>query len=289
MRWFPLLLAAASAAVAQSTPAFDGQQALKFTAALVAFGPRPAGSPALAKARAYIKQSLAQSGWSVEEHRVDALGPKGRFPLVNLVACRNKTAGNQILIVSGHYDTKNLPRFVGANDGGSSAGLLLELARVLPPGPSRIATCLVWFDAEEAVLDWSASDSLYGSRALAAQWDSDGTLRRIKALINVDMIGDKDLALAREYQSAPWLTDVIWAASRELNLQQHFLPTTRSIEDDHLPFLQRGVPAVDLIDFDYGPQNRFWHTDADTLDKLSPQSLETIGRVLQLSLRKLQR
>jgi Zn-dependent M28 family amino/carboxypeptidase len=148
---------------------------------------------------------------------------------------------------------------------------------------------LVWFDGEEALRErWSAEDSLYGSRRLAAKWSQDGTARRIKALINVDMIGDSDLELVQEMSSTARIRDLIWQTASKMGYARHFPASPGSIEDDHVPFLQRGIPAVDLIDFDYGLWNRYWHTDADTMDKLSPRSFQVVGDVLLQSIKTLE-
>ena len=175
---------------------------------------------------------------------------------------------------TGHYDTKVFPmfRFVGANDAGSSTGLLLELARVLAGKPRQDDVYLVWFDGEEAVAEWSPTDGLYGSRHLAGRWAADNTSRRLKALINVDMIGDKDFKILQEASSSPALTKLVWQTAKELGYGSHFPSAQMAIDDDHIPFVRMGVPALDLIDFDYGPGHSWWHTDKDTMDKLSPKA-----------------
>lgn len=200
--------------------------------------------------------------------------------MTNLVACRGE--GSQMLVVSGHYDTKKIPgtRFIGANDGGSSAGFLLELARVAAGRPWRHRLCLVWFDGEEAFENWGPTDGLYGSRNLAARWQAEGRLAQIAALINVDMIGDRDLHLQQELNSTGWLRDLVWRVAGELGYAASFDGLPGAIEDDHIPFLERGVPALDLIDLLYGPANAWWHTAQDTLDKLSAQSFQVVGDVV---------
>jgi Zn-dependent M28 family amino/carboxypeptidase len=181
-----------------------------------------------------------------------------------------------IILVGGHYDTKWFAdiRFVGANDGGSSTGLLLELARALAARPRGFTYWVVFFDGEEARVTWTERDSLYGSRRLAERMARSGRLPR--AVLVADMIGDRDLAIRREAHSAPWLTDLVWQAAARLGHGAHFRPETLVVEDDHVPFLRRGVPAALLIDFDYPP----WHTAEDTLDKISARSLQVVGEVL---------
>ena len=179
-------------------------------------------------------------------------------------------------MLAGHYDTKlfNTFRFVGANDGGSSAALLLELTRRRASGPREFTYWLVWFDGEEARGNWTARDSLYGSRQLATELAKDKRLPR--AMVLVDMIGDRDLGIRREAHSAGWLTDIIWEAAARLGHGRHFLREAMPVEDDHVPFLRLGVPAALLIDFDFPP----WHTAEDTLDKVSAQSLAIVGEVV---------
>lgn len=261
---------------------FSGQRAHQDTAALVKLGARVPGSPASKKARTYIQEQVLKAGWQAEEFRFTAQTPRGPVKMTNLVACRNVSVMNQLVVFSGHYDTKIFPgaKFVGANDGGSSAGFLVELARALPLRSTRLGVCIVWFDGEEAYQEWTETDSLYGSRALAEAWQREGRLRRIRALINVDMIGDKDLGILREYESNTALKNLIWSAARVVGAGAAFLNQESAVTDDHVPFLRRGVPAVNLIDFEYGPYNRYWHTDQDTMDKLSPRSFETVGKVL---------
>jgi Zn-dependent M28 family amino/carboxypeptidase len=178
--------------------------------------------------------------------------------------------------------------FSGANDAGSSTGFLLEMARVLCGKPRRNEVYLVWLDGEEAIQTWTPTDSLYGSRHLAKRWQANGTVPRIKALINVDMIGDADLKVVHEWNSTPWLRKLVWDTAADSGYSQHFSVLDGAIEDDHMPFLQAGVPALDLIDFDYGPQNAWWHTEQDTIDKLSPRSFQVIGNVLLKVLAKLE-
>jgi Zn-dependent M28 family amino/carboxypeptidase len=181
-----------------------------------------------------------------------------------------------VIMLGGHYDTKQFKefRFVGANDAGSSTALLIELARRLAAAPRDYTYWLVWFDGEEAFVAWSEPDSLYGSRRLAADLARARQLPR--AMILVDMIGDRDLAIRREAHSTTWLTAIIWEAAARLGYGRHFLRDTIPVEDDHVPFLRAGVPAALLIDFDFPA----WHTAADTLDTVSAQSLTVVGEVL---------
>lgn len=257
--------------------AFDGQAALRHVERLVALGPRPSGSRALAQARRYIVDQFREAGLAVREQPFTATTPDGPIPMVNLIA---ELPGRrpEIILIGGHYDTKFFPnfRFVGANDGGSSTGLLLELARRLGRTRPTFTHWVVLFDGEEARRDWSRSDGIYGSRQLAGTLQKDGRLKLLKAVVIVDMIGDRDLAIRREQLSTPWLTELVWKSARRLGHGPHFLDELLAVEDDHLPFLRAGVPSALLIDFDFPS----WHTPADTLDKVSPRSLQVVGEVL---------
>ncbi len=280
------LLAMASARAAE----FNGAEALAFTKRLVAFGPRPSGSDAIRKTQAYILGELKALGCNVVQDDFTGSTPLGPTPMKNIVA-RFPGKSGRIVVITGHYDTKSLPGtfFVGANDGGSSAGFLLEMAKAIAHDARQDEVQLVWFDGEEAVAQWTESDSLYGSRHLADRWAADGTLGRIMALINVDMIGDKDLDILNDLNSSAPLRQLVWRAADQLGYGKHFLREPGAIEDDHIPFLRRGVSALDLIDFTYGPNNSFWHTDKDTVDKLSAESLQIVGRVLLETLKELER
>jgi hypothetical protein len=293
MRWVAAVGAAvllASAAVAAG--GFDGVRALRDVERLVGFGPRPPGSPALAQARGYIGGELRRAGWKVREHAFTARTPRGPIRMVDLIA---EWPGRraEVVAVGGHYDTKVFEsfRFVGANDGGSSAGLLVELGRALADRhratPPAYTHWLLFLDGEEAQREWSSTDSLYGSRALVAALRASGELPRLRTLIVADMIGDRDLGIRRESASTPWLTEVVWSVARRLGHARHFLDDQQPVEDDHSPFLDAGVAATLLIDFDYGGragENAFWHTPEDTLDKLDARSLKVVGDVILESL-----
>lgn len=267
----------------------SGTSALELTRQVVGFGPRTPGSAASKKLQAFIAQKLREFGWQVIEDPFTAQTPAGRVNMKNIIGLK-KGSGTSALAVSGHYDTKRFPfRFVGANDAGSSTGLLLELARALKDETFSHDVYLVFFDGEEAFGEWSETDSLYGSRHLAAKWRNDGTLGRLKALINVDMIGDRDLKIVKEMYSSEPLQRLIWQVARELGYGAYFDSQPFAIEDDHVPFLRNGVRAVNLIDFEYGPGHSWWHTPEDTMDKLSPKSFEAAGRVVHETLRRMDR
>ncbi len=271
---------------AATAPRVDAQRAMRYVREVVGFGSRPPASRGHRRLEAYLRAQLKND--ELEEDAFTASTPVGDLPMRNFIA---KFPGTKdgVIVIASHYDT-NLPlkNFVGANDGGSSTGLLLELAHHLR-GKKRdgYSVWLVWFDGEEAIREWSATDGLYGSRRLAARWQKDGTLRRIKALLLLDMVGDKELNIDRDQNSTPWLLDLVGQAAARLNYQAHFFQRSVAIEDDHLPFARASVPVADLIDFEYGYGNVFHHTSDDTLDKLSPRSLEVVGNVVLETLRLL--
>ena len=269
------LLAIVGVVRAADAPRVDGAAALRHVERLVAIGPRVAGSPGGERARAYITGELKKLGLKVEVRGFEADTPHGRLKLANIVAVVPGRRADAILL-GGHYDTKYFKefRFVGANDGGSSAALLIELARALAAAPRDYTYWLAWFDGEEARASWTATDSLYGSRRLAADLARERRLPR--AMVLVDMIGDRDLGILRDSYSTPWLTNILWATAARLGHGRHFLNTGMAVEDDHAPFLAAGVPSALLIDFDYPA----WHTANDTLDKVSAESLAVVGDVV---------
>jgi glutaminyl-peptide cyclotransferase len=288
----PAILMTQLAAQTKTQPAangFSGAAALEFTRKAVSFGPRPPGSAAIARLQAYILSELRATGAEIVVDPFKGQTPLGPIDMKNIIAKFPGKSG-KIVAISGHYDTKSMPGtyFVGANDGGSSTGFLLEMARAVARQPRKNEIDLVWLDGEEAFAQWSSTDGTYGSRHLAAKWQADGTLDRLKALINVDMIGDKDLNIVYEANSSSSLRNLVWATANSLGLGQYFMREPLAIEDDHMPFLERGANALDLIDFDYGPNNSYWHTDKDTMDKLGAKSFDVVGKVLLEVLKKLE-
>jgi glutaminyl-peptide cyclotransferase len=278
--------ACALLAAASPTP-FNGDRAFDYTAHMVNFGIRPSGSAAGTKTGDYIEAQLRALPCRISEDTFTAQTPAGPIPVRNIIATFPGASGDRLLVVAGHYDTKRLPGFVGANDGGSSAGLLLEMARAISTRKWNREIRVVWFDAEEAVKEWKDGDGKYGSTHLAERWQHDGTLARIDALINVDMIGDKDLDIVREQNSSPSLNALVWKVAADLHDQAAFQDADGGLDDDHIPFRTRGVNAIDLIDFDYGPGNSWWHTPQDTMDKLSAHSLQVVGDVVFTTLQRL--
>jgi len=294
---FLLAFASLGYASAQTGAHFNGARALEYAKELVAFGPRYNGSEGLAKAQAYLKKQFAKDDLTEDTFVVDT--PAGPQQMHNFIV---KFPGKKdgIIVLATHYETNYWLKdtsFVGANDGASTVGLLIEIAnhlRVTTGGKPNdgYSVWLVFFDGEEAVKSWSRSDSLYGSRHLAAKWQNDGTLKKIKAFLLADMIGDKDLDVARDGASTPWLLDVVKQAAVREGDERYFFQHQTTEEDDHQPFVQRGVPSADLIDDDYGPHDAehpdgWHHTPEDTLDKISAKSLTIDGDVFLEAIRLL--
>jgi len=260
---------------------FDSARAWEHLRQLVALGPRPAGSPAIEQARKYITNQLAAAGLSPVEQAWDDRTPLGPVRLVNLTAAL-PGASKDRLVIAGHYDTKRFQefRFVGANDGGSSAAFLIELARVLKTRKNALTIELLFLDGEEAVVAWEGNDRTYGSRHYVESAIRSGSLKSLKALVLVDMIGDRNLRIKRDLNSTPWLTDIIWGAARREKLAAYFVADTTQVDDDHVPFLEAGIPAVDIIDLEYPP----WHTAGDTIEAVSARSLQIVGDVVLAAL-----
>ena len=266
---------------AAGAPRFDSSRAWTDLRQVVSLGPRPAGSAAIEQTRQYIKTELAHINVPVSEQAWDDTTPAGPIHMVNLIATIPGTSKNRI-VIAGHFDTKRYRefRFVGANDGGSSTAFLIELARVLKTRRNALTIELLFLDGEEAVGEWQGTDHTYGSRHYVQVAKRNGSLASLKALLLVDMIADRDLRIRRDQNSTSWLTDIVWNAARTQKLGEYFPNDRTEIEDDHLPFIEAGVPALDIIDLEYDA----WHTPLDTLDAVSARSLQVVGDVLLAAL-----
>jgi glutaminyl-peptide cyclotransferase len=283
-----LFSAVARAEEAAPLPHFDGERAFGYTREFVATGPRWVGSPGHARAQAFLERQFAKD--DLVKDSFNASTPAGPLAMTNYIV---RFPGNKdgIIVLASHYDT-NYPLkdtgYVGANDGGSSTGLLLQLANSFRGKKlDGYSVWLVFFDGEEAIEKWTDTDSDYGSRHLAAKWQADGTLKHIKAFLLADMIGDRDLDVVRDQSSTQWLLDLVGQAAAKFGDQSYFFQTSEPVGDDHTPFVQHGVPCADIIDFNYGYQNAFWHTPQDTMDKLSAKSLTIVGNVFLETIRLL--
>ena len=261
-----------------------GERALRHVEEIVRHGPHPPGSDAQKKVGDYIEGVLESFDLEVRSHSFRPMTPKGPLDMRNIWGVLKGKRPNVIILAS-HYDSKLFEEFpfVGANDSGSSSGLLLELARVLSlNNPIDYSLWFVFFDGEEAIRRWTDDDSLYGSREFVSMLKRSGQLNTISAMILLDLVGGDDLELRRDGESTEWLTDLIWRRSAQMGHSDIFLPEgeLNVPGDDHIPFIQAGVPAVDVIDLTY----QHWHKPEDTLDKLSARNLEIVGRVVLASL-----
>jgi hypothetical protein len=261
---------------------FSGEKALEHVRRLVDFGPRPPATTAIEESRGYIEKQLQGWGWAVERQSFSDDTPRGRIDFVNLIAhfapAAGKTKATPSFLLCSHYDTKwfENARFVGANDGGSSTGLLLEMARVLAQEPNLAKKVeLVFFDGEEAYESFSNTDGLYGSRYFAKQLALSSAGKQFRGGLLFDMVGDQSLDITLPPDSPAEMTRDLFAAADVLKLRRYFTYFDRQILDDHSPLNAAGIPTVDLIDFNYLP----WHTPEDTMDKLSAESLRIVGTV----------
>src|SRR5947209_12585276 len=274
---------------AEKTGGFDGKRAFAQVAKQVGFGPRPAGSDAIGRLQEYIQSELTSYGCKVDTDAFATDTPVGRLPMKNIVA---KIPGDKpgIIMLATHYDTKLMPNFVGADDSGSSTGVMLELARLLCSKHDRYNVWITFFDGEEAMKKWSDTDSRYGSRQMAAKLAISGDLGKIKALMLADIVGTRPPRFKREITSTKWLVDVVWGVAKKLGYGDVFLHAELPVHDDSDPFLKRNVPSVDVIDLENYPGGNlyYWHTPQDTLDKISPRSLAITGHVFLESVKQLQ-
>jgi glutaminyl-peptide cyclotransferase len=274
----------------EKTGGFDGKRAFAHVAKQVSFGPRPAGSPAIAQTQEYMLAELKSYGCTADVDAFSSDTPAGRISMKNILV---KIPGDRpgVILLGTHYDTKRLENFVGADDGGSSTGVMLELARNLCSQHGRYAVWIAFFDGEEAVRpEWQDPDNCYGSREMAARFANSGDLTKIKAFLLADIVGTKTPHFKRESYSTKALVDLVWSVAKKLGYANIFVDDPSQVEDDHQSFLKRHVPSVDVIDLDNGPNGDvyYWHTPQDSLDKISPKTLAVVGHVFLESVKQLQ-
>ena len=289
---FAAAAAEAQKAAAKVTGKFSGQAAYELTKQYIAAAPhRWVGSPDHAKAEEFIKSHFAAEAakGNFETDSFTASTPAGMLAMKNFIV---KYPGKKdgIIVIASHYETNYPLRdidFVGANDGGATTALLIELGNYLRAHPPEgYSVWLVFDDGEEAIQSWTARDSVYGTRHLAAKWSQDGTLQKVKAFIVTDMIADKDLDIDRDANSTPWLLDLLATAGKNTGHSAYVFKDETAADDDHMPFKQRGVPVLDMIDFHYGPptpqqaEGAYHHTVMDSMDKISARSLQISGDLL---------
>ena len=263
------------------TGGFDGQQAFKYVSDLVAIGPHSAGTDGSHRAQDYITQQLKGFGCPVDPESFHTPTPVGDMEMKNILTKIPGTSQDILLFLT-HYDSKRLPNFVGADDSGSSTGVMLELAHLLCARKNALTIWIAFLDGEEAFnpTEWKDPDNTYGSRELAARMALSGDLAHTKAVILADMVGGPNLRLQRESDSTSWLTDMVWSTAAKLGYGDTFVSSQMAVTDDHDPFLARHVPAADIIDLDTPIRLGYWHTPQDSLDKVSPRSLARVGHVL---------
>lgn len=259
----------------------DGQAMLENLRALVDLGLRSPGTKEAAKARNYLEENLKSSGLNVRLESFLAATPRGPVAMTNVIG-RIPGSAADVLVLGTHWDTKTgiEKGFQGANDGGSGTVVLLEVARLAAAQEWPFSVEFVFFDGEEAFVKFSQTDGLYGSREYVRKHKFEGDLDKIKAVFIVDMVGDRKLAFWNDTNSDPGLGKAIRSSAEELNLKNLFRPKPESILDDHFPFLDAGLPAALLLDFEYGPQNKYWHTKEDTMKQISKKSLVSTARLV---------
>jgi glutaminyl-peptide cyclotransferase len=269
---------------AEKTGGFDGKRAFADVAKQVDFGPRPSGSQAIAQVQEYILAELSSAGCTADVDAFNAQTPAGPIAMKNILV---KIPGERpgIILLATHYDTKRLGNFVGADDGGSSTAVMLELARLLCAQHGRYQVWIAFFDGEEAVnREWKDPDNRYGSRQMAAKLAMSGDLAKVRAFLLADIVGSRELRIKRDANSDKALTDLVWASAARLGYSGVFVNDPTAIEDDHQSFSARGVRTVDVIDLEIP----YWHTPQDTLDKIGSKSLAVVGHVFVDSVKQLQ-
>ena len=281
----PPVQIATDALPAEDTSGFDGKAAYDHVAKMVSFGPRPSGSAAIAQTQDYILSELKSFGCTVETDDFSAQTPVGRIAMKNILV---KISGERpgIILLGTHYDTLKKDNFVGADDAGSSTGLMLELARLLCAKHGKYAVWIAFFDGEEAVQQWSDTDSRYGSREMAAKLAISGDLKNVRAFLLADIVGGKNARIPREMDSTKALSQLVYATAKRLGYGNLFVDEDKGAADDHDSFLSRNVPSVDVIgDF---INNGYWHTPLDNMEQISAKTLGIVGHVFLETVKALQ-
>ena len=284
----------APAGVRKTRPPFDSRRAFADAEKMVAIGPRPAGTEAAVLTQNYIISQLESAGLVVRQDAFTAATPAGELSMKNIIGVLEGERPG-VMIIGAHFDTKRIPgaTFLGANDGAAGSAVILELARTIAAGEKPAYTIwFVLFDGEEAVEEWSEQDGIYGSRHLVSTLRAQGLLSNVRAMILLDLIGDKDLTVQKESSSYGRYRELFWASARELGYGDYFLPEYVTVTDDHSPFAEAGIRSVNLIDFMYGSRQvpgKYWHTPGDTLENISAKSFQIVGEVVLATLPKIER
>src|ERR1700730_6621099 len=276
----------------EKTGGFDGKRGFAHVAKQVSFGPRPSGSQAIVHLQDYLQTELKSYGCNVETDSFGADTPVGRLPMKNILV---KIPGEKpgVILLGTHYDTKRLENFVGADDAGSSTGVMLEIARLLcgQKQPAKYAAWIAFFDGEEAVnREWLDPDNRYGSREMAAKLAVDGDLAKIRAFILADIVGGRNPHFKRDGESTEWLKGLVWSVAERLGYGNVFVKEPTDFGgDDHYSFTARHVPSVDIMDLDTKNDVPYWHTTQDTIDKISPKTLAIVGHTILETVQTLQK
>lgn len=286
-------LAPAPAFVVRPPAAISGASALDEVRRFVELGPKEPGTPGAESAALYLKKRLMDVGVEAEIQEFQDPAPVGELTFRNVLG-RIPGGSGKIVLLGAHYDTKTgIEGFEGANDSGSGTGLLVELARALKQhGPHPVEIRFAFFDGEECRVEYGPEDGFHGSRHLAKTMATDGSLSNVVAMILLDMVGDRDLTITIPRNGTPELISLAFEAARAEGVRERLQLFPNAVGDDHEAFFQRGVPAIDLIDFFYGSEpgkNDYWHTAADSLDKVSAESLDVVGRVVARMVAELSR
>ncbi|MHB9138102.1 MAG: M28 family metallopeptidase [Victivallaceae bacterium] len=282
IRLFPVaLLVIAGCSDSSPVPEINSGNAYALAVKLVSFGKRYAGTAENRQQASFIAAKAAEYGAAVTTDRFSAMTTAGTLEFANITA-EIKGRSDDFVIIGSHYDIKRImsaPDFEGANDSASSTALLLEMIRAVKASGSTPPLTLkfVFFDGEECLLEYSGNDGFWGSRHYAQKMQDQGLAKQCKAVIVLDMIGDSELGVTLPANSSRQLAEKMLDAAEATGNKQYFALKNFEILDDHQPFLQQGIPAIDIIDFEYGPDNVYWHTGADKIDKISGKSMKVVG------------
>ncbi len=268
-----------------AAPQLKGEDAFRYVSEIYALGPKPSGSEGAKKAAAHIQKAISTIGLESEVDEWKDLNGAGTETVYRNISTTIPGKSRRFIVIGSHYDSKKLetvPEFAGANDGASSSGLLLSAIKSIKNSADKppFTLIFVFFDGEECLISYSGKDGLAGSRRFASRMKEKGIIPDCKSMILMDMVGDKDLRISIPSNSTPELSAKALAIADRRGWKAFFTSGKTAMLDDHVPFLELGIPAIDIIDFEYGENNRYWHTAGDTIDKISPVSLEITGNML---------